>query len=123
MSDVLFQGVRKTIINFDNFFALIADQMMMVSVVIATEQFITCRAVAEIKSLNHLHRLQEAHRSIDGRKIAKLTELLMDFADGDWMFLAAQQIQDELARSGDASIVFTESAREFVKILLMPLHD
>ena len=96
---------------------------MMVPVIITTEQFIARRAIAEIKAFHHPHGFQQVKRAVDGRQIAMVTEFLVDFARAGWMFLAPQQVQDELARSCDASIVLTESVREFGEILLMPLHD
>ena len=40
MRNTLFQGVRKTIANFDYLPALLANKMMVVPVIITTEQFI-----------------------------------------------------------------------------------
>ena len=97
--------------------------MMMVPVIITPKQFIARRAVAEIKAFHHPHGFQQVKRAVDGRQIAKITEFLVDFSRTGWMFLAPQQVQDELARSCDASIVPTEPGCEFGKILLMPHHD
>ena len=93
------------------------------SVIVTAEQFIARGSVAEIEAFHHLHGFQQVKRAVDGRQIAKVTEFLVDFARVGWMFLAPQQVQDELARSCDASIVPTEPGCEFGKILLMPLHD
>ena len=97
--------------------------MMMVSVIITAEQFIARRAIAEIKAFHHPHGFQQVKRAVDGRQIAKIIEFLVDFARADWMFLVPQQVQDELARFCDASMIPTEAGCEFGKILLMPLHD
>ena len=97
--------------------------MMMVPVIITTEQFIARRAIAEIKAFQHPHGFQQVKRAVDGRQIAKIIEFLVDFARADWMFLVPQQVQDELARFCDASMIPTEAGCEFGKILLMPLHD
>ena len=97
--------------------------MMMVPVIVATEQFIAPRAVAEIKAFHHPHGFQQVKRAVDGRQIAKITEFLVDFARAGWMFLVPQKVQDKLARTCDASIVPTEAGCEFGKILLLLLHD
>jgi hypothetical protein len=97
--------------------------MMMMSVIVTAEQFIARGSVAEIKAFHHPHGFQQVKRAVDGRQIAMVTEFLVDFARAGWMFLAPQQVQDELPRSCDASIVPTEPGCEFGKILLMPLHD
>lgn len=123
MRNALFQRVRKTITDFNNHPALLAYKMMMVPVIVATKQFIARRAVAEIKAFHHPHGFQQVKRAVDGRQIAKVTEFLVDFARAGRMFLAPQQVQDELARSCDASMVASEASCEFGKILLMPLHD
>ena len=78
--DVLFQGVRKTITDFNNLPALLANQMMMVPVIITPKQFIARRAVAEIKAFHHPHGFQQVKRAVDGRQIAKIVEFLVDFA-------------------------------------------
>ena len=97
--------------------------MMMVPVIITTEQFIACRAIAEIKAFHHPHGFQQVERAVDGCQITKITEFLVDFTRAAWMFLVTQQVQDELAWFCDASMVPSEAGCEFGKILLMPLHD
>ncbi len=97
--------------------------MMMVSVIVTTEQFIARRAIAEIKAFHHLHGLQQVKRAVDGRQVAKIAEFLVNFACTGWMFLVPQQVQDELARFCDAPMVPSEAAREVGEILLMSPHD
>ena len=95
----------------------------MVPVITTTEQFIARRAIAEIKAFHHPHGFQQVKRAVDGRQIAMVTEFLVDFARAGWMFLVPQQVQDELPRFCNASMVPSEAGCEFGKILLMPLHD
>ena len=97
--------------------------MMMMSVIVTAEQFIARGSVAEIKAFHHLHGFQQVKRAVDGRQVAKIAEFLVNFARAGRMFLAPQQVQDELARSCDASMVPSEAGCELGKILLMPLHD
>ena len=90
MRNALFQGVRKTITDFNNLPALLANQMIMVPVIITPEQFITRRAVAEIKAFDHPHGFQQVKRAVDGCQIAMVTEFLVYFARAGCMFLVPQ---------------------------------
>ena len=89
------------------------------------------REIEELAQLKTKQRLEEVlaeqDKLIKQRReklkiLSKKERMVAEAIEGEYK-ITSQQIQDELARSCDASIVLTESTREFVKILLIPLHD
>ena len=94
----------KAFLNFDDFRTFGANQVVMVAIVIFTDEFKPPRAIAEIKTLDHAHFFQQVHGAIDGGKIAWSPALLhfgKNFPVGEGVGMFPQNFQDCRTGTGD----------------------
>ena len=113
MGDALFQFLHETFLYFDDAGAIGADQMMMVLMFFVADQFVAGDGVAEIKPLHQVHFFQEMHRTVDGGEVAfGSAEELMDFANGQGMFLGFERGDDRYAGPGELAGFAAEFLRD-----------
>ena len=100
--DFVFQGTGKAVVDFHHFGATAADQMMVMPVVVASDQFVTSDTIAQIKPLDHAKAFQQVQRAINGRQITvAVAEPRSDFLAAHRMRVISQRVQNSLALSGD----------------------
>lgn len=102
--NLLFNLPRKALVNFDNFRAFRANQMVMVTILIFTDKFETTRSVTKIEALYHAHFFEQMHGAINRRQIASFpafAHLSLNFLVGKRMGMTSQNPEDRRARTGD----------------------
>ena len=102
--NLFFNFPGKAFLNFDNFRTFGANQVVMMAIVVFTDEFKPPRAVAEIKTFDHAHFFQQVHGAIDSGKIAGSPALLdfgKNFPVGEGVGMFPQNFQDCRSWTGD----------------------
>ena len=68
--NAFFNFFWKTFLDFDDFRAICANQMMVVSVIVFADEFEARRAVAEIEPLHHAHFFKQVHGAVNRCEVA-----------------------------------------------------
>src|SRR5687767_8067595 len=91
---------------------------MMVMIVMLRDEFEAGCSIAEIKTLDHAHLLQQMHRAVNGGEIAfTFRKRGEDFFDSDRVLAMAKDFQDRLAGAGNFSCFAAELLREVGEVL------
>src|ERR1700722_17078798 len=67
--DALLNFFWKTFFNLDDFGTIRANEMMVMAVIVFTDEFKSCCAVAEIKPLHDAHFFEQMHRAVNCREV------------------------------------------------------
>jgi len=112
---LLFKGVGKTSLHFDDRLAAGAHQMMMMVVAGIGREFPTRGAVADVHPLDQTHFEQCVDVAINRGEIAIVCEQTVDFAVRQRRRMLAKDIQNGLSWPGDLSIHRPEPYGEIIQ--------
>ena len=113
--DTLLEVSGKAFADFHHGAAFAANKVMMMTIVVMTEQFKARGAIAKIEALHHRHFFKQTQRSINRGEIA--IKLPVDLACGERMIFAAQHFQNQLTRPGNSLRVLAEARGQIGKVL------
>ena len=113
--DTLLEVSGKAFADFHHGAAFEANKVMMMTIVVLTEQFKARGAIAKIEALHHRHFFKQTQRSINRAEIA--IKLPVDLACGERVIFAAQHFQNQLTRPGNSLRVLAEARGQIGKVL------
>jgi hypothetical protein len=114
-----FEIAGEAFLDFDDGGAGAADEVVMMVIGTVGDEFEPGGAVAEIEPLHETHFFEGVHVAVDGGEIAVgLAEGGMDFAVGEWVGVAAEDVEDGLTWDGYLATAGAEFFGEFGKGLL-----
>ena len=120
--DGAFEFVLKAFVNLHDARAFRADQMMMVRVLLGSNEFESRDSIAEIKSSGQPHFFKHVHRSIDCGKIAHANrQCRMDFFVRERVGVLPEQIEKRLSRSGDLAGLVSKAPGQFLQIVVVSM--
>ena len=115
LGDTLLEVPGKAFSDFHHGAAFAANKVMMMTIVVLTEQFKARGAIAKIEALHHRHFFKQTQRAVNRGEIA--IELPVDLARGERMILVAQDFQNQLTRPGNSLRVLAEARGQLGKVL------
>ncbi len=102
--DFLFHLTGQALSQFDHPGAMGTDQMVVMSLITGSSQFIAGDSITKIKPGHHPHSFQRPKIAIDGGQITfLLAEGQVDFLVGEGVLVAAKDFKDGLAGGRDFS--------------------
>lgn len=100
-SDALLEVGGEAIFNFHDLGATGANEVVVMVVAAFGNQFEAGGAIAKIETLNQAHFLEEMHRAVNGGEVAaSFRHFFLQLADGDWVGLCAEEIENRTAGGG-----------------------
>lgn len=108
-SELALQGlldfVEDAVVEFDDAFALAADEVVVVvAVVVVVGEFEAVGAIGEVDSMDESHGLEEFHGAVDcGEVTVGILDCCGDFLGGAGAGEADKGLEDGASRAGDAS--------------------